>query len=262
MTLLGFFVVVIWFLLRFLFPSTFSDFASLVFANNSFFGSLQANYEDKESLLEENKTLRSGLLSQSMEAYSGRINQNFANELYKQVHTEGEVVTISEVLLRPPFAAYDTYVIKGGSIAGVQKNQLVVAAGVQVLGYVDAVTEHYSRVRLFSSADHEQTLSVDGFLFDSVGRGSGTIEIRLPRNFANTQDQVVKLPGASNLIVGGITVTEFDPQDSYVTGIVAPAVNILQQELVTVVEQEWEDVAALDLEQFNNTDNAEDSDAQ
>lgn len=259
----GFFVLIVLLCVRLFFPSVFTVVGGVLFAQDSIISNVRTNFISKNGLQEENVLLRKQIAGLTVANQLSIQTQKAYDDLYRSLAVQADTVVTSEVLLRPPFAAYDSYIIASGESSGVEKNQVVTVGGAYVIGYIDAVTETFARVRLFSSASHEQTVSIDGFLFESVGQGAGTIEARLPRNFAETTGQTVRLPGLSNLVLGTVVATEFDPQDSYVTGVITPGVNMFQTELVTVIEQKWIDVAALDLEQFNNNEtDAEDTDAE
>ncbi len=257
----GFFVCIMALLVRLVFPGSFVVFSSFLYAQDSFLSNVQTNFTSKQDLIIQNSQLQQQIDVLQRESQFTQSTQDVYAELYKTIQVPGDSRVTTEVLSRPPFAAYDTYIINAGSQSGIEMNQVVTTGGTLVIGYIDLVTTHYSRVRLFSSAGQSQTISIDGFLFDSAGRGAGTILVRLPRTYAETSGQVARLPGLSNLNLGIISVTEFDPQDSFVTGAVIPQFNSMQVHFVTVLEQKWTDVDALDLEQFNNTEtDGEDSD--
>jgi len=255
----GFFVFIVTMVVRGMFPGMFNTFGNLLVTEQGFISKWQTNFSNKKDLVQENKLLRDQIKRLQTDNVFSLSNQQAYNNLYKTISTDERSVVTAEVLLRPPVAAYDTYILAAGSVAGIELGQMVSVGGVYAVGYIDAVTSDYARVRLFSSATHAQTVSIDGYLFDSVGQGSGSIAVRLPRSYVDTSNQSVQLPGASNLSLGIVSLTEFDPQDSYVTGIITPVHNIFQTELVTVLSQKWVDVAALDLEQFNNTQEDEEN---
>lgn len=231
--------------------SVFTVFSHMSESRFGITGFWQTMYTDKAILLRENVKLQKQVMVLKQQTQSGLSDSSSDMALWDNgLHA-------TAVLSRPPQSAYDTYILSSGTNDGLAMKQVVVAQGKYVIGYIDQLTGPYARARLFSSAGDRVTVSIDGLLFHGIGEGGGIISVRLPRNFADTGGQVVRLPGIPELIMGTIVLTEFNPQDSYVQGIISLPVNIYAQEVVVVVDDVWEDVDATSLDSFSNNDESD-----
>ena len=235
--------LVVFFLLMSLFvrPVWFETFTAWVGLNHYVHSTVTVPFVDKQTLLRENSLLRNQLQTKSVSQRLVQEHQRLYHALWNDASGIKQNALLAEILLRPPYAAYDYYLINQGINDGVMVNQLVVAAGQYVLGYIDQVTDQYSRVKLFSSSDVNFMVSIDGVLYPAEGDGGGVVHIRLPRDFRDTEAQIVRLPGGGPYVLGILETTAFRPQDSFVLGIMDMPVNIFQQEWVVVTPYVYTD---------------------
>ena len=227
--------------------TVFGLFAQWIGMNRNWGTGIESVMTSRIELVRENELLRAQIREdQVAQAMAGVYQQQYQEMWQHYTGVEESVVTGAEVLLRPPYSAYDYLVIDKGSLDGVVNNQYVVADGQYVVGYVDQVRSDYSRVMLFSAAGAGHMFSVDGGLYPAVGQGAGVSYIRLPRSFTDSDQQVVRIPGAGAYTLGVLETASFRPQDSYVTGVLTSPVNIFGLERVSVVREQYTDSVLLD----------------
>ena len=200
-------------------------------------------WQSKQELEEENQFLREQILRSSVALTLSEYNQRTLQEL---LALDAQTVP-AQVLLRPPYSAYDYYVLNQGADEGVALTQLVVVGGQYLVGYIDEVTPGHSRARLFSAPRETFLVSIEGILYPAEGEGGGTVSIRLPRNFRDLSEKTVTIPGTAPYVLGVIETTSFEPQDSYVRGVMNLPVNIFEQEWVEIVSTTFEDFQEEDL---------------
>lgn len=187
---------------------------------------------DKEDLLFENRELRRLVQEQETTVVMAEYNQRSYQELVREFSEDGG--TLAQVLLRPPYSPYDYLVLDQGTVHGVLENQLVIADGQYVIGYINQVSERYSQAILFSSPQEDFLVSIDGVVYPANGDGGGAISLRLPRNFRDSNRLVVTIPGTLPYVLGFAEETAFEPQDSYVRGIMNLPVNLFEREQVWI----------------------------
>jgi len=200
------------------------------------FDTFATYFEDKAQLERENERLRAELLHQEAVERNGQWIHDRYEDLLREVGLNQSGVVVP-VVKRPPYAAYDTYVIR--SREGVRTGQLVVSDGVYVIGYVDQVSGEFARVRLFSSPGEEVVVSLDGSLYRGLGQGGGVVELSLPRSRRESTGERVELPSAPTYILGSVVATDFDPQDAFVRGQVVLGPNVYQDDFVTLLEEDY-----------------------
>lgn len=230
-------------------PSVFGVFAQWIGISSWWEESVAAALTSRKELVEENQSLRALVARAETTQELASFYQGQYQEMYQHyTGLDESVVTGAEVLLRPPYSAYDYLVLNAGSLDGVVRDQFVVAEGQYVVGYIDAVTPGYSRVALFSAPREEVLVSVEGNLYPARGQGGGVSYIRLPRSFTDSTEQVVRMPGAGPYTMGLLETASFRPQDSYVTGVLTMPVNLFALERVSVVALEYTNQAQLEEE--------------
>ena len=197
-------------------------------------------FTDKRALVSENQSLREALQQRDLAVTLAVANREAYMDLYRATTGVGDTDIVVEVLQRPPHTPYDQYILGSGTGQGISAGQLVISARQEVVGYIDHTTPQASQAVLFSSPDQRFDVSIDGGIYPAQGNGGGVILVRLPRNFAQTSGQIVRIPGATPYVLGALEATEFNPQDSYVVGVLTMQTNIYTQSLLTVVDSFWQ----------------------
>ncbi|MFW0871200.1 MAG: hypothetical protein ACKKL4_01970 [Patescibacteria group bacterium] len=215
-------------------------YAKILDGGKDLFSNITLPFQDVQALRQENQILRTELENKNSANILAEENARAYLDLWKEFQFEGRDTYIARVIARPPYTAYDQYILKASRELDV--DMLVVSAQQYALGYIEQVQGNYSRAQLFSAPREEVIVSIDGVLYTALGKGGGTLEVKLPRSYRETRGVVVKLPGGGPYILGTLSHTEFDPQDSFVRGIISLPINIYTQELVSIVPDTYEHI--------------------
>lgn len=232
----------------------FASFATTLDVGNQTSRILGTSLVNKTQLESENRALQDKLDKQEMSVVIAQHNAQAYTDLWQEVFSLESSAELAQVLARPPYTAYDQYIIK--TPTRVNEHSLVVSAGQYALGYIKEVYNQYALTQLFSAPGEEVVVSIDGVLYTATGRGGGVLEVKLPRSYRESAGSVVELAGSVPYIVGIVSHTEFDPQDSFVHGIISSPLNVYTQELVSVLPTQYEQVAEI-TEVFNADTQAE-----
>ena len=195
-------------------------------------------FQEKRDLVNENHELKAQLEERTLALELATYNQRLVKELLSENKREDD--TTAQVLLRPPYSAYDHFILNVGHNDRVREQQLITRGGQFAMGYISEVGREHARAVLFSAPGEEMLVSVDGNLYEARGEGGGSISVRLPRNFRDNERSVVSLPGAGSYIIGFLETTSFEPQDSYVRGVVSMPFNIFESDWVTVTQDQYQ----------------------
>ena len=201
-------------------------------ANNT----LVTTFSDKVRLQEKVEDLEDQLVLAEI-----RSNQDssttFLSSVASTTTTEAPEGIFAAVLLAPPVTPYDSYLISAGARNGVRQGQLVATWDSIALGYVSTVSENGARVTLFSQSGERTYVRVGNSLVRAFGNGGGLLFVRLPRSFADTKGQEVRLVSDRDYRVGTLVETRFDPQDSFVSGYITLDANIFETARVVVTNE-------------------------
>ena len=146
---------------------------------------------------------------------------------------------VAGVLARPPLVPYDVLVADQGSSAGVSLGARAYGAGGTPLGTVESVTEHTSRVLLYS-APARQT---GGWVGDTripvilIGEGAGAFSASLPRDAGVRTGDVVLVPGGGSLPIGVIEMVETAPSSPLAFLSITPITNPFSITWVTIADE-------------------------
>jgi len=129
----------------------------------------------------------------------------------------GTQVVTARVLSKPPFTPYDTFVVDGGSVDGVQMGDLVYANDALVIGRVTKVTSHTSYVTLFSSGDQTQEFVVSrtGVSVAVTGMGGGNFALYVPKDFDIQVGDVLSEPSYGLGVVAEVYAVDQTMQNSF-----------------------------------------------
>ena len=106
------------------------------------------------SLLNENESLKMQLADMHMKLETVRSVEAENAELkglFARSASSSESRTLAAVLVRPPKALYDEFIIDIGTDYGISTTSLVYASGNILIGRITDVFDHTARVKLFSS---------------------------------------------------------------------------------------------------------------
>jgi rod shape-determining protein MreC len=191
----------------------------------------------KSSLVKENDELKQKLDAlASSDAQVNELTQenNELKELLGRTTIHNRILTA--VVKRPPFSAYDTLVIDGGSDEGVAKNDIVYALGSIPMGKVTEVAAHSAKVTLFSNPGQQYDVLIGSKDIEAsaVARGGGVYEVTLPRDADVKVGDPVSIPSVYSNTFGTITTVIAVPSRAFSTVLFNSPVNVNQLRWVPV----------------------------
>lgn len=148
-------------------------------------------------------------------------------------------IVLAYILKKPPFTAYDSYIIDIGSDEGVEKGDKVYVYGDIVVGEIDEVFENVSKVRLYSTfgEKYDVLIGKDNIQATAIGRGGGTFEIIIPRDIKVVEGDTIVIPDISSTIFGIVGDVITEPARAFSTIIFSQPINIYEQKWVQVYEK-------------------------
>jgi len=182
--------------------------------------SFSDSLRDKKSLLAENKKLqadneRLGVLAQQTSellAENDQLRGIKSDSLLKKP-------VFAKVIVKPDHLPYDEIIIDVGSAGDplLKPGQLVFADNTVVLGQVESVSSHFSKVKLYSEGGVSLPVNVGTEANPSValGLGSGNFSLTLPRGVAIKTGDAVKTSIVGNFVLGYVAKIDKNPNDPF-----------------------------------------------
>ncbi len=149
---------------------------------------------------------------------------------------ESKNVLLAYVLKKPPFTAYDSYIIDVGSNDGVKINDKVYASGNILIGKISEVNSNFSKVNLYSTYGNKFDILIGENNVEAVamGSGGGTYMSIIPRDVKVAEGDTILIPDITNSVFGRIGKVIIDPARAFSTIIFSQPINIYQQKWVLV----------------------------
>jgi cell shape-determining protein MreC len=143
---------------------------------------------------------------------------------------------LAPVLVRPPFAPYDEFVVSGGEDMGFAPGDRVYASEQVLIGTISEVLSRTSKVLLYSSPKqtHQVLVGSGNILATAVGRGGGQYSAELPRSAQVKEGDSVIVPSLWDKPFGIVNAVISDPAQPFVTVLFSPPVNIFQSRWVLI----------------------------
>ncbi len=148
--------------------------------------------------------------------------------------------TLAQILKKPPFSAYDIFIIDIGADKGVKKGDGVYVSldtvGNIAIGNIIEVNPTISRVRLYSSAGEKFDIFIGASHIEATatGKGGGTFEVVLPRDAKVVKGDAVSIPSLTDSFVGIVEENISDPSDPFATFLFRQPLNIYELKWVLV----------------------------
>lgn len=160
-------------------------------------------------------------------------NEELKNNFGRSI---GEKGIIASVLNRPNHTSYDSLIVDVGSQNGIQKDDLVYVRDF-VVGRVQEVFSSYSKVSLLSSSGEKITVRIgdSGVDTDALGRGGGNFYIKIPRDVAVKEGDVIKSTGLYSAFYGIVGSIEQNETSSFQFILFTLPINMNSVDLVEIV---------------------------
>jgi len=142
----------------------------------------------------------------------------------------------ASVLMRPPVAPYDTFVVDAGSVDNVVVGASVAGPGGIPLGTVSEVSNRTARIVLFSASGQETEgwVGEERIPITLVGEGAGAFSARVPRETPIAVGDVLIIPGFASTPIGTVRKVESDPSSPFSSVLITPFVNPFSITWVTI----------------------------
>jgi cell shape-determining protein MreC len=163
-------------------------------------------------------------------------NEELKMVLNRSTTTDYDRGMLAAVLKKPPYSVYDSIIIDLGENDGISKGSFVIAPGDIVIGAVSTVNKDTSIVNLFSSPGGEFDVSfgTSTAVVRANGRGGGSYEASVPRDFQVKPGDVVSIKTGNITIAGSVDDVISDPADPFAMVLFSIPVNIYELRWVFV----------------------------
>lgn len=196
--------------------------------------------ESRKALMDQVKTLTERIAEWESASTSISIlaseNEELKYALNRSTTTDYDRGMLAAVLKKPPYSVYDSIIIDLGEDDGVTNRSFVIAPGDIVIGVVSTVNKDTSIVNLFSSSGGEFDVSfgTSTAVIRANGRGGGSYEASVPRDFSVKRDDVVSIKTGNIIIAGSVDNVISDPADPFARVLFSIPVNIYELRWVFV----------------------------
>lgn len=146
---------------------------------------------------------------------------------------------LAYILKKPPFTAYDSYIIDIGSNNNVKKGDKVYLYGNILVGEISEVYGETSKVLLYSSfgQKYDVIIGSQNIQATATGRGGGAFEAILPRDVKVSIGDQVNIPDITNAVFGTVIDIISEPANVYSTIVFSQPINIYEQKWVQIHEE-------------------------
>ncbi len=140
------------------------------------------------------------------------------------------------ILKKPPFTAYDSFILDIGSKDGVENGDKVYSTGNILIGEIAENNFNTSKVKLYSSYGEKYDIFITekNIQAIAIGRGGGSFEAVVPRDLNIVEGDIVSIPDISNSVFGTVGRVIADPARAFATIIFSQPINIYEQKWVLV----------------------------
>ncbi len=148
-------------------------------------------------------------------------------------------LVLAYVLKKPPFTAYDSFILDVGSNDRVEKGDGVYVLGNILIGETEEVFSNTSKVKLYSTygEKYDVLIGEQNIQATAVGRGGGLFETIIPRDVKVSEGDTIIIPNISSSVFGIVSKVIADPARAFSTIIFSQPINIYEQKWVQIYEK-------------------------
>jgi cell shape-determining protein MreC len=149
-------------------------------------------------------------------------------------------IIIAYILKKPPYTAYDSFIIDIGSRDNITIADKVYANGNILIGEIGEVLTSTSKVKLYSSygEKYEILIGENNIQATATGRGGGSFETVIPRDVKVSEGDTIVIPDISGSVFGTVGKVISDPARAFSTVIFSQPINLYEQKFVQIYEKE------------------------
>ena len=143
---------------------------------------------------------------------------------------------LSYIVKKPPFTAYDSYVIDIGKNSGVKNGDKVYANGNLLLGEIVEINGNFAKVKLYSSYGEKFDVLIgkNNIEATATGKVGGAFEVVLPKDSKVQLNDSVSVPDLNVSVFGIVKNISRDPARAFSTVLFSQPINIYEQKWVQV----------------------------
>jgi cell shape-determining protein MreC len=143
---------------------------------------------------------------------------------------------LATILKKPPFSAYDSFILDVGAPEGVAKGNRVYALGNIPIGQIAEVVGDTSRVSLYSSSGEKFDILIGPSQIEAtaIGKGGGNFEVSLPRDTKIKKGDLVHIPALSDNFVGTVDGIVSAPSEPFAKILFHQPVNMYEGRFVII----------------------------
>ncbi len=195
------------------------------------FSILSGSLHSPDQLLRENEDLKRQVADADVRLetiQSVEMENNELKAILGRASTTPYV--LAAVLVRPPAAVYDEFIIDAGADHNFAVGNTAYAPGNVLIGEIVDVQSQTSKVRLFSSPGqrYEVRIGTAHTPATAIGRGGGQYRAELPRDVKVAEGDFVTIPSLTAKPFGIVTSVVSDPTQPFETILFAPSVNVYE----------------------------------
>lgn len=204
------------------------------------FVGVQNFFKTKNSLINENASLKEELTKLELKVYDYNLLQKENDELKSQLGRDDKSVKIlANIVSKPPLSPYDTFVLDVGKRNGISLGNKVYISDKIIVGEITEVRERSSVVGLFSKSDTNTSVVLErtGGQYNLVGQGGQNYKLEVPKDTDLIWGDLFIYPNGQRSIVGIVSYIDTNSQSAFKTAYIRPPVNIFAYKTVLVGEE-------------------------
>ena len=173
----------------------------------------------KSSLIKENSRLNDELTLLRLTKIDHEILLKENQELKENLGINTNERVVGNILSKPPFSPFDTFVINIGLDHGVGLGNKVYISDSIILGIISNVTKNTSIVKLFSSSAEVSgaVSSRTGATYSLKGNGGANFQIEVPRETDILWGDTFLYPGRTDSVLAVVYFVDSSSQSSFKT---------------------------------------------
>lgn len=195
------------------------------------------NFVNISELISENEQLKKKLAEN--EARYLQVDLIYKENLeFKKIfdREREEDFVLAQILKKPPFSAYDIFVLDIGSKQEVEIGDRIYASGSVPLGEIVEVSTNISKAKLYSSSGEKYTVLIGDNHIETTatGKGGGSFEASVPRDTKILKGDHVIIPSLFDSFLGTVQDIISIPSNPFSTVLFNQPLNIYELRFVEV----------------------------
>ena len=166
--------------------------------------------------------------------------ENFELKSIMHRYATSSAPIISYIIKKPPFSAYDSYIIEIEKDSDVKVGDKVYAIGNVLLGEIVEKNYLTAKVKLYSSYGEKFDVLIgkNNIQATAMGKGGGFFEAILPKDVKIVENDTVMVPDIKISVFGIVKSVSIDSGHSFSTILFSQPINIYEQKWVLIYRKD------------------------